>query len=451
MSLHLAANDEICDTPASDEILRALPFAAYISDAAGRITAFNEAAMEIWGRAPEPGEMWVGDFRLNRLDGTPLAYADSPMAKTLRSGKPARDEAAVLERAYGSPLYFSIHSTALKNAKGEITGGMHVLQDASERHADRTKAQYWAIVESSEDAIISKTLDGIIQTWNKGAERVFGYPAEEAVGRHVSLLIPEDRLDEEPGIIERIKRGERVEHFDTVRQRKDGSLVDLSLTISPMKNALGQIIGASKIARDITDKKRAEQGKELLLHEIKHRVKITLGTVLAIAAQTFRLGPKSERDSFAGRLRALSEAHDLLTQQSWDQVSMLDMIQRSLAPFRENRRERFTVSGNDAILSANQALLLAMTMHELATNAVKYGALSNADGTVNLSWRIAPSPEGGRSLKLEWREEGGPPVSPSGHKGFGSTLIERAVQQERGRSCFEFRVQGVVCTLEMKI
>ena len=197
-------------------------------------------------------------------------------------------------------------------------------------------------------------------------------------------------------------------------------------------------------------KSAPKQAKELLLHEIKHRVKNTLGTVQAIAAQTFREGPKAERDAFAGRLRALSNAHDLLTQQDLDQVSMRDMVQRALAPFQENRTARFEVSGDDVILGANQALLLAMAIHELATNAVKYGALSNATGTVALTWRIAAAGER-RSLNLEWRESGGPPVGAPGRKGFGSTLIERALQQEQGHSCFEFRPEGVVCSLEMKL
>ena len=309
-----------------------------------------------------------------------------------------------------------------------------------------------AIVESSDDAIISKGLDGIIRSWNHGAERIFGYSAEEAVGRHVSILIPADRLDEEPGIIGRIRQGERVDHYETIRQRKDGSLLNISLTISPVKNASGQIIGASKIARDITDRKRAQETRELLLHEIKHRVKNTLGTVQAIAAQTFRDGPKTERDAFGGRLRALSNAHDLLTQQDWDQVSMLDMIQRALAPFQENRTARFEVSGADAVLSANQALLLAMAIHELATNAVKYGALSNATGTVDAQLADPRGRRESRTLKaLEWREQGGPEVGPPTRKGFGSTLIERALQQEQGRSGFDYRPEGVVCTLEMKV
>jgi PAS domain S-box-containing protein len=115
-----------------------------------------------------------------------------------------------------------------------------------------------AIVESSDDAIISKDLNGIIQTWNRGAARVFGYTAEEAIGKPVTILIPPDRIDEEPGILARIRRGERIDHYETVRQRKDGSLIDISLTVSPIRDRHGRITGASKIARDITERTKAE-------------------------------------------------------------------------------------------------------------------------------------------------------------------------------------------------
>ena len=122
-------------------------------------------------------------------------------------------------------------------------------------------APYWlsAIIESADDAVISKTLEGVITSWNKGAERIFGYTAEEAVGRPVLMLIPEDHLDEEPAILSRLRAGERIEHYETVRVRKDGSLVDISLTVSPIRGPNGSIIGASKIARDITERKRAEK------------------------------------------------------------------------------------------------------------------------------------------------------------------------------------------------
>ena len=125
--------------------------------------------------------------------------------------------------------------------------------------AERAGDLLAAIVDSSDDAIISKTLDGVITSWNKSAERLFGYTREEAVGQHITLIIPEDRRDEEVNIVERLRRGERVDHFETVRVRKDGTLIDLSLTISPVKDAAGHVVGASKVARDITERKQVEQ------------------------------------------------------------------------------------------------------------------------------------------------------------------------------------------------
>jgi two-component sensor histidine kinase len=127
-----------------------------------------------------------------------------------------------------------------------------------------------------------------------------------------------------------------------------------------------------------------------------------------------------------------------------------DTVKRALAPFEENRNARFQVSGEDVMLDANQALLLAMATHELATNAAKYGALSNTEGRIELDWAIKPAAKG-QKLCVTWRESGGPEVRPPTRKGFGSTLIERALQQEQGRSCFEYRPAGVVCTLEVKL
>jgi PAS domain S-box-containing protein len=142
---------------------------------------------------------------------------------------------------------------------------------------------------------------------------VFGYTAEEAIGQPVTMLIPADRLDEEPAILQRIMRGERIDHYETVRQRKNGELIDISITVSPLRNAAGRVVGASKIARDITDRKRAEAHREMLLGEMKHRVKNTLAMVQAFANQTLRSVPKEERETFGARLRALAGASELLT------------------------------------------------------------------------------------------------------------------------------------------
>lgn len=140
-----------------------------------------------------------------------------------------------------------------------------------------TRSQYLlaAIINSSDDAIISKTLEGIITSWNKGAERIFGYTAEEAVGKSITMIIPPDRLDEEPGILEKISRGERIDHYETVRVAKDGRLLDISITVSPIKNDAGEIIGASKIARDITERKQAERS----IYEHREWLRVALTSI----------------------------------------------------------------------------------------------------------------------------------------------------------------------------
>ncbi len=435
----------------AEALLRALPVAVYTTDPDGYITFYNQAAAEFWGRAPVLGEeRWCGSYRLYWPDGQPLPLSECPMATALKSGEAVRNVEAIMERPDGSRATFLPFPTPLFDPAGRLTGGINMLVDITERqHIDEMKEHFSAIVASSDDAIISKNLDGIIRSWNQGAERVFGYTPEEAIGRHVSILIPADRLDEEPGIIERIRRGIRIHHYETKRQRKDGSLIDISLTVSPIKNSRGDVIGASKIARDITERKRAEETKELLLQEIKHRVKNTLGTVQAIASQTFRDAPPQEREAFTARLRALSAAHDLLTQRDFDQVSARQMTARALAPFQENRAERIHMRGDDIILNANQGLLLAMAIHELATNAVKYGALCNETGEVHVDWQIGE--ESGRRLVFHWRESGGPPVTLPSRKGFGSMLLERALQQEQGGSRITYAPTGVHCTLEMKL
>jgi PAS domain S-box-containing protein len=158
--------------------------------------------------------------------------------------------------------------------------------------AEALRRRLSAIVESSEDAIISKDLNGTIMTWNQGAERIFGYTAREIIGRPVLTLIPEDRPDEEPEILARIRRGERIEHYETVRRRKDGSLVDISLTVSPVKDASGRVIGASKIARDISARRRAEaqlkavtEQLSRLNEELERRVNERTASLLEAIAQ----------------------------------------------------------------------------------------------------------------------------------------------------------------------
>lgn len=613
------------------DIVTALAAAVYTTDAAGRITFFNEAAAQLWGRAPILGQdVWCGSWRLFWPDGRPMAHDECAMAHVLRTGKPVRGVKAIAERPDGVRITFVSYPTPLFDEQGQLAGAANMLIDVSD-HARSQQAdqRLAAIVASSDDAIISKTLDGIITSWNEAAQRMFGYAAEEIIGLSILTLIPADRRSEEDEIIAKLREGKRIEHYETERQRKDGSLFHVSLSVSPIRGLDGRVVGASKIARDITERKRSEEmllrhaerlatlnrvarvisndldlerivqavtdiatelagarfgaffynvidgegesyqlytlsgaprsafenfgmpratsifkptfdgeeiirshdirqdkrygknpphagmpeghlpvvsylavpvksssgevvgglffghdkpgmfdadcetlisavaaqaavamdnarlhkaakaeieqrtraeaAKELLLAEIKHRVKNTLATVQAMASQTFKRGPAEERETFVARLHALAGAHDLLTEQGWDIVDIARVARRALKPFLEQDRPRILLDGPHVGMQSNKALLLAMALHELSTNAVKYGALSNNQGIVHVEWSVS---EAG-ALKLEWREAGGPAVTPPTKPGFGSRMIERALAADGGRSDFKFAPGGL--------
>jgi PAS domain S-box-containing protein len=255
----LTGRKRAADRQARD-LLDALPAAVYTTDTAGRLTYYNRAAVELWGYSPKLGEArWCGSWKLYWPDGTPLPHDECPMATALKDGRPVRGVEAVAERPDGSRVAFLPFPTPLYDAAGEMTGAVNMLADLSAtKGSEYNNALLASIIESSDDAIVGKDLNGIVLSWNDGAERIFGYSAEEAVGKSITFIIPPDRQAEEPEILNRIRRGDRVDHYETVRQRKDGSLIDVSLTISTVRDASGKIVGASKIARDITDRKRAE-------------------------------------------------------------------------------------------------------------------------------------------------------------------------------------------------
>jgi PAS domain S-box-containing protein len=254
------------------EILQHLPVAVYACDAQGRILWFNARAADIWGRSPriaDEAEKYCGSY-LCQLNGRPIAHDETPMAAVLRSGQALRGVECQFERPDGSRVWAVLHIEPVKDESGHLIGAIscfhettatHVIVDttAEQAAADEVRHRLATIVETSDDAIISKNLDGIIMTWNRGAERIFGYTAEEVVGKPVTVLMPPERYDEEPGILARLRRGERIDHYETVRRRKDGTLIDISLTVSPVRDNAGHIVGAAKIARDITGQKRAEK------------------------------------------------------------------------------------------------------------------------------------------------------------------------------------------------
>ena len=322
---------------------------------------------------------------------------------------------------------------------------------------DRATQLYAAIVESSDDAILSKDLNGVITSWNNGAQRLFGYTAEEAVGRPVTILFPADRLDEEPMILQRIRRGERIDHYETIRKRKDGNLIDISLTVSPIKNEKGEVVGASKIARDITELKRARERQELLLREMDHRIKNLFAlamSVLSLSGRSAASVPELIR-SARDRLSALARAQDLTLSHGLKDVpqaakpaTLHSLIRAITSPHdvsSDSDASRFSITGCDIDISGSVISSLALLLHEFATNSTKYGALSATAGRIQIQCA-----HHGETLVVTWTERGGAKVvPPTGNRGFGDFLVRTTIGGLGGEITRDWQPEGLVIRLSI--
>lgn len=319
-------------------------------------------------------------------------------------------------------------------------------------------AQHFAaIVASSDDAIVSKDLEGIIQSWNQGAEHLFGYTAEEIIGQPITVIIPEDRHDEETLILNRVRNGERVAPYETVRRRKDGSMVSISLTVSPIRSLEGRVIGASKIARDISRRKQAEEQQRLLVRELHHRVQ----NLFALASSLVSLSARSARtpeelaSAASKRLRALERAQ-ALTLPRLDEAgqpdhatTLPDLIHAILLPYEmaaEAKQRRVTVECPEIGIEGAAVADLALLLHEFATNASKYGAFTNDTGRLTIR-----GVEEGDRIVLTWVERGGPRIeTPPERHGFGTDLVRIAAEYRLdGRISYEWNPEGLTIRLSV--
>ncbi|MER9328156.1 PAS domain S-box protein [Mesorhizobium sp. M0488] len=303
---------------------------------------------------------------------------------------------------------------------------------------ETSDADAWlaAIVDSSFDAIIGKNLNSIITSWNLAAERMFGYNAEEVLGQSILMLIPDHLNIEEAQIIGRIRNGERVASFETTRRRKDGVLIAVSLTISPIKSGNGEIIGASQIARDISAAKESERRIRLLMREVNHRVKNQFAIILSMVRESSKRtsDPSEFEELIRARIMALSRSHDLLVTSEWTGASLFDLIQEHLKPF--GREEQILLSGPVLTLQSNAVQNLGMAFHELGTNSSKYGALASDAGRIEITWKIDADAAGERQFQLLWNETS-EPHRGNGHDqttrmGFGTVVLKRVAPQSLG-------------------
>ena len=315
-----------------------------------------------------------------------------------------------------------------------------------------TEAEYRqlvAIVNASRDAIWSWDRDGTITAWNAEAERLFQYTADEIVGQSIFTLVPPERHEIAREALTDLRKGDWFGQYETERVAKDGTRVAVELTVSPIRDDYGAPGGAATICRDITERKRSEHLRALLTGELKHRVKNTLAIVQAIANLTFSGIPEAAEglETFRGRLGALGAAHDLLIRKNWEAAPLDQLVGDVLDALGAG--ERVTREGSAVTLEAGPAVTVSMALHELATNALKYGALSVPQGSVAITWTVPD--DAAPALRLVWEERGGPPVSPPEHHGFGLRLLERMLWQQKGGVSLDFRPEGLVCVTTVPV
>lgn len=365
--------------------------------------------------------------------------------------------ASILARTISEPVrsLSAFATTVASGRRVDPLDTVHTIAELEEVRAvlERELAQsarLAAIVASSGDAIMSMDLDGTIMTWNGGAEELFGYRADEIVGKSKRVLVPPDMMAEFESHRVRVLQGETI-RSETIRLKRDGTRVDVSLDTAPIRRGDGTIIGISSIIHDISERKAAEAHKVLLMRELAHRSKNQLAIIQSIAGQTARTArcPQEFVESFRRRLQGLAASHDLLSSQDFRSVPLVELAQRHIEIFTGGQDRRVSIDGPEIRVRPAMAEGLGLALHELSTNSIKYGALSAANGRVELLWQVRSNGGEVPELHLQWSESGGPEVSAPAVRGFGSQVIETLVARSlNGRSVLTYDPAGVRWTLD---
>jgi two-component system CheB/CheR fusion protein len=412
-----------------------------------RIRRFTPTVTEIFNIREDDEGRPLADFA-SRLVGHSIVQDAQSVLRTL---VPLEREL----RSLDGERTFLVRTKPYRTTSNVIDGTVITLVDISERQRlERDRAQLAAIVHSSEDAIVSHDLDGNINSWNHGAQLIYGYSESEAIGKPMSLLLSEHQVDEWPKYLARLRGGESIGNLDVSRITKDKGRIHVSLKISPIRDGEGDIVGASAVARDISERKAAEERAALLMAELDHRVKNILAVVGSVVSQTLRTDAPVEtlRREVEGRIAAIARAQSTLTGQGGAESSLEDLIRAELEPFRGRPNVILTSdTKGDVLLCPAASLALGMALHELATNAAKYGALSTDIGRLEVVWRVTKE-DGSLQLTLLWSESGGPLVTPPQRRGFGSKLIELSLQHGLGAHVTrEFRESGLRCAIQVPL
>jgi len=451
---------------ASDGILELLPVATYICDATGKILQYNTAAVEIWGRRPQPGQthqQFTAGARYFDMAGKP---APSMLAEVLASGEAVRDAERIVERMDGVRIIVSMNIDPLRNARGEVIGAISCFHDITERKRMDDALAHSRMVALEQEQRLAATYehaaigiseiapDGSFLRVNEAVIGITGYSREHLLGNKLFTHTHADDIDVDRDGFNRQVAGE-LDFYSMEKRfvRCDGRVIWLSVSSSPVRGTDGRLLYVVRVLQDITERKESERRQKLLIDELNHRVKNTLATVQSLATHSARGARTAEafRGAFEGRLIALSKAHDQLTAHHWESAELRELLSASLAPYVDSAGERIAMSGENIVLRPRAALTLAMAFHELTTNAAKYGALSLPAGRVEIQWAKVDVREGSK-LRIEWTERHGPAVVAPDDRGFGTRLIERGVPGDlEGRTELVFDPNGVRCTIDIPL
>ena len=440
----------------NDSLVRSNSDLANLFDSTSIATLFLDRTMHIRRFTPRLLDIFnvregdegrpISDIVTN-LSGDGL---EQDVQQVLRSLIPSEREVVVT----GSGASYLMQVRPYRDLNNVIDGAVITFVDISERKThEQARSKLAAIVDSSQDAIIGHDVNGLVTSWNGAAERLFGIDASMAIGRPLPVLLKDGALCDWKAMVAVLENGSPPPSFECEGTNGTGQPVLVSVTVSPVRDGSGTLAGVSVVVCDISARKAAERKATLLLGELDHRVKNILAIVSAVITQTLNttLSPAAFAEEIGGRIQSIAKAHSLLTQSGQGEVSLRSILDTELAPY-DRGDGNVGVTGQDIALTPKAGLALAMAVHELASNAAKYGALNTTAGKLTVASDVVPGragPEGAPAqLTLVWTERGGPAVSPPTKRGFGTTLIERALTHEIDAEVRRsFETAGLVCTI----
>lgn len=301
-------------------------------------------------------------------------------------------------------------------------------------------------------AVILWSKDFTVAEWNPAAEKIFGYSAAEAVGSHASLVVPGHEREYVDKLWNQLIQNRGGSRGSNENITKDGRIISCEWYNSTLLDEKGKVRGVVSIVEDVTERRRGEKRQQLLMLELDHRVKNNLASILALAEQSLHRSTSLEQfgESFIGRVRAMSRMHELLAHAGWRAVDIREIVTRSLEAFMMGDHAPISIEGGPAMLPSRVSSALNIALHELATNATKYGSLSVPSGHVNVRWQTSLCDDGRTRLLLEWQESGGPVVNPPLNRGFGTGLIEGVIAYEHGGHVnFQFAPSGLRAEIDV--